>query len=110
MRLTALPVLCTIVVFSGCASRAPVAERAPATAVNPVAIAKTNRFDMRQDGRSMSAEDFDAWMRARGIRIAKGPQLKQTSSKATADRQKHLTATPPASPSTATSTRRAKPD
>jgi len=30
------------------------------------------RFDMQQGGRSMSADEFDAWMKARGIRIAKG--------------------------------------
>jgi hypothetical protein len=82
MRLVGLPVLCTVVVFSGCASRAPVSERAPATAVEPVAIAKTNRFDMRQDGRSMSAEDFDAWMRVRGIRIAKGASVAAAAAKA----------------------------
>jgi len=27
---------------------------------------------MNQNGRRMSADDFDAWMKARGIRIAKG--------------------------------------
>lgn len=110
MRLVAFPVLCTVVVFTGCASRTPVAERAPATGVKPVAIAKTNRFDMRQDGRSMSAEDFDAWMRARGIRIAKGPQAKQTLPKVAAEKRRQSTATSSASPSTAASARRAKPD
>ena len=31
-----------------------------------------NRFDMHQDGRTMSADEFDAWMRARQIRVATG--------------------------------------
>ena len=31
-----------------------------------------NRFDMRQDGRTMSADEFDAWMRSRRIRVATG--------------------------------------
>ncbi|MDO5609828.1 MAG: septal ring lytic transglycosylase RlpA family protein [Pseudomonadota bacterium] len=31
-----------------------------------------NRFDMFQDGRPMSADQFDAWMRQRQIRIATG--------------------------------------
>ena len=31
-----------------------------------------NRFDMHQDGRTMSADEFDAWMRARRIRVATG--------------------------------------
>jgi hypothetical protein len=34
------------------------------------------RFDMSQNGKKMSAEDFDRWMKARGIRVAKGPQPK----------------------------------
>jgi rare lipoprotein A len=30
------------------------------------------RFDMTQNGRRMTAEEFDAWMKARGIRVATG--------------------------------------
>lgn len=30
------------------------------------------RFDMEQQGRKMSADEFDAWMKARGVRIARG--------------------------------------
>lgn len=30
------------------------------------------RFDMQQDGRVMSADEFDAWMRARRVRVATG--------------------------------------
>ena len=30
---------------------------------------KEVRFNMTQDGKKMSAEDFDAWMKAQGIRI-----------------------------------------
>lgn len=37
---------------------------------NPVV--SDNRFDMRQDGRPMTADQFDAWMRERQIRIATG--------------------------------------
>jgi hypothetical protein len=32
----------------------------------------SNRFLMTQGGHQMSADDFDAWMKARGIRVAKG--------------------------------------
>jgi hypothetical protein len=63
--------LCAVVVVSGCAARTPVAEKAPPASA-PVAIGKSNRFEMTQNGRKMSARDFDAWMKARGIRIAKG--------------------------------------
>src|SRR5690606_8323643 len=30
------------------------------------------RFDMRQDGKAMTADEFDAWMRARRARVATG--------------------------------------
>ncbi|HEY5852461.1 MAG TPA: hypothetical protein VIT62_17070 [Lysobacter sp.] len=30
------------------------------------------RFNMHQNGKKMTAEEFDAWMKARGIRVAKG--------------------------------------
>ena len=30
------------------------------------------RFDMTQNGKRMTAEEFDAWMQAKGIRVAKG--------------------------------------
>jgi hypothetical protein len=33
------------------------------------------RFNMSQDGRRMTAEEFDAWMKAKGIHVAKGRAL-----------------------------------
>lgn len=30
------------------------------------------RFNMEQNGKRMSADEFDAWMKARGVRVAKG--------------------------------------
>ena len=47
-------------------------------AAGPVAAAPTKpvdtsyRFDMRQDGRVMQAEEFDAWMKSRRVRVATG--------------------------------------
>ena len=32
----------------------------------------SNRFLMTHNGRQMTADDFDAWMKARGFRVAKG--------------------------------------
>ncbi|HZH43646.1 MAG TPA: hypothetical protein VEY50_06155 [Lysobacter sp.] len=32
------------------------------------------RFDMSQGGKRMTADEFDAWMKARGVRVAKGAQ------------------------------------
>jgi rare lipoprotein A len=44
----------------------------PATVASP-AVANTDwRFDMRQDGRTMSADEFDAWMLSRRARVATG--------------------------------------
>lgn len=31
------------------------------------------RFDMSQNGKRMTAEEFDAWMKSRGVRVARGP-------------------------------------
>ena len=67
-------------VVSGCATQAPVAVKVPPSPAS-VAIGKSNRFEMIQYGRQMSAEDFDAWMKARGIRIAKGPQATKPAPK-----------------------------
>ncbi|MEO6228216.1 MAG: septal ring lytic transglycosylase RlpA family protein [Thermomonas sp.] len=36
------------------------------------AIDTRYRFDMRQDGRVMQAEEFDAWMKSRRVRVATG--------------------------------------
>lgn len=68
------------VFLSGCAGHSsPAATKAaPPPAPLPVATPGANRFDMTQHGRQMTADDFDAWMKARGIRIAKGPQTAAT--------------------------------
>ena len=39
----------------------------------------SNRFLMTQDGRQMTADDFEAWMKSRGIRVAKGAPEASTS-------------------------------
>lgn len=74
MRIVLSIALCAMVALPGCATRTPVAEEAALPAPAVIAIGTSNRFDMTQDGRVMSAADFDTWMKARGIRIAKGPQ------------------------------------
>lgn len=51
---------------------------APAAAGTDGYVQKTEfdntpwRFDMNQNGRRMTAEEFDAWMKAKGIRVATG--------------------------------------
>ena len=50
----------------------------PAAASAPV----SNRFDMHQDGHTMSADEFDRWMQARRIRVATGKPTAMTLSPA----------------------------
>ena len=52
---------------------------APASSTDPAAYKPLTkhdntpwRFDMQQNGKRMTAEEFDAWMKARGVRVAKG--------------------------------------
>lgn len=42
------------------------------------------RFDMNQNGKRMTAEEFDAWMKAKGIRVAKGKPASTTTEAAPA--------------------------
>ncbi|MGN6513587.1 MAG: SPOR domain-containing protein, partial [Lysobacteraceae bacterium] len=75
----------------------PPGERAP-PAPSPVRSGKDWRFDMRQDGHTMTADEFDAWMRARRASVATGkPQAAPAS---TASRDASV-ATTPASPAAA---------
>lgn len=50
--------------------RKPVA--APSDVRTEGVDAGVNRFYMTQNGRQMTADEFDAWMKARGIRVATG--------------------------------------
>jgi len=52
-------------------SSAQAADGQPRAATPPKGD-KDWRFDMRQDGHTMSADEFDAWMRARQARVATG--------------------------------------
>ena len=40
------------------------------------------RFDMNQNGKRMTADEFDAWMKARGVRVARGAQPAATAAPA----------------------------
>ncbi|MGV8960883.1 MAG: hypothetical protein ACOH1V_10975 [Stenotrophomonas sp.] len=63
----------------GCHSVANAIPAAPAVNANdPAAYKPTTefdntpwRFDMSQNGKRMTAEEFDAWMKARGVRVVK---------------------------------------
>ncbi|MGB3394329.1 MAG: hypothetical protein WA956_12485 [Stenotrophomonas sp.] len=70
--------LATVAVLAGCASggtRATSAKPVTVTLETPVAqkdALGNYRFLMQQDGANMSADQFDAWMKANGIRVAQG--------------------------------------
>ncbi len=55
---------------------APASTAAPATGTAYVPKTQHDnspwRFDMNQNGRRMTATEFDAWMKAKGIRVATG--------------------------------------
>ena len=73
MRIVIAAAMFAALLLSGCAghSRPAAVKSAPPP---PVTTKGGNRFEMTQHGRQMTADDFDAWMKARGIRVAKGRQ------------------------------------
>lgn len=81
MRMFLPAALFADVALSGCASRQSSTAGIAPPKTAPVAVGKSNRFQMTQNGRQMSADDFDAWMKARGIRVAKGPPVAKRSVK-----------------------------
>ncbi len=68
--------LSAVALLSACASRpsSPAAAIATPVAAHDSAKGQAHRFLMTQNGKRMSADDFDAWMKARGVRIARGAQ------------------------------------
>lgn len=64
--------LCACLLPSACTMHAS----KPALAATPRGDARdvqgVYRFEMSQHGKRMSADEFDAWMKANGIRVAKG--------------------------------------
>jgi hypothetical protein len=60
------------------AANAQAAQPTPSTQYKPRTQqpADANRFYMEQNGKRMSAEEFDAWMKSRGIRVATGKPTK----------------------------------
>ena len=85
-----LPLCCAVLLVfglsAGCATKSSSAaakQAAPEEIVTVKVGPHGHRFDMQQNGRSMTAEEFDAWMKARGIRVAKGaPVAPKTASTA----------------------------
>jgi hypothetical protein len=55
------------------AARQPLPATAGAYQPKPGESSTAWRFDMTQNGKRMTADEFDAWMKARGVRVVKGP-------------------------------------
>jgi hypothetical protein len=60
------------------AADAPAGEYKPKTQFDNTPY----RFNMHQNGKKMTAEEFDAWMKSRGIRVAKGAGAKPAAAPA----------------------------
>ena len=77
-------------------------ERKPATKEVQPAPPGPWRFDMKQDGKAMTADEFDAWMKARRVRVATGkagdPDDAPAPAKAGTPRVVERTPAKPASP------------
>lgn len=74
-------ILSATALLAACASireqpgaQAAQAAPAPAAKAADAKDAYAYRFNMTQNGKAMSADDFDAWMKARGLRVSKGPE------------------------------------
>ncbi len=83
-RVSALSLtIASLALMAGCASSGkPVAkaEEKPVTVTVEVPVAEKDalgnyRFLMQQGEEKMSADQFDAWMKANGIRVAKGAPM-----------------------------------
>jgi rare lipoprotein A len=72
-------------------------ERPPQVASASPPPGREWRFDMRQDGKAMTADEFDAWMRSRRARVATGkPGLPSPDAVATSQPAQAARATPAA--------------
>ncbi|GAB3514599.1 hypothetical protein GCM10027400_25180 [Pseudoxanthomonas daejeonensis] len=71
-----LMLLAGVALLTACAGKKPRSAAKAAAKEDVVAVHGKDpypyRFDMTQKGKRMSADDFDAWMKARGLRVAKG--------------------------------------
>jgi rare lipoprotein A len=85
-------------IASANASERPPQARAPSPAAVPAAVLPNpaaERFDMRHDGRTMSADEFDAWLRARRLRVATGKPAAAPAATTPADRSVRAVASAP---------------
>lgn len=77
----------------------------PPAAADATPVPRAVRFDMNQNGKRMTADEFDAWMKVQGIRVANGaakptlsPSLQQPSLPPQLTPQQTPQLTPPSPP------------
>lgn len=75
-------------------AQVPVEDKVVEVVVQPTAerdVHGAYRFNMSEGDRKMSADEFDAWMKANGIRVARGtaPADAAPQAEATQDSSKH---------------------
>lgn len=86
-RAARLTALAGMLLLSACATHGPAPQASTATPSPPAGERDATgayRFNMTQNGRQMTADEFDAWMKARGIRVAKGAPASAAPTRATA--------------------------
>src|SRR5690606_29893273 len=73
-RAARLTALAGLLLLTACATHGPTPQAGTAPPSPPTGERDATgayRFNMTQHGRRMTADEFDAWMKARGIRVAK---------------------------------------
>jgi len=70
--LRALVAMAVVLALGACAGTQHKSAKAAQPVVAKRGDAKGYRFNMTQHGKKMSAEDFDAWMKAHGLHVAQG--------------------------------------
>jgi len=81
MRNTLVALPCLLIsglILAAPAHAAKAKKPAPKAAAAPVSqpTDTSKRFNMTQDGKKMTADDFDAWMKKNGYRVATGAPAK----------------------------------
>ena len=83
--LQAAVLVAAVATLAACAShKAARVEPVPQPAVAKKGGPHGYRFNMTQHGKKMSADDFEAWMKANGLHVAKGAPAKGAGDKAKA--------------------------
>lgn len=72
--IVAVSLLALLWLATASAAEPPAAKTVDAASYQPKTAHDNTpwRFDMEQNGKRMTADEFDAWMKAKGVRVATG--------------------------------------